>query len=381
MKRVIFSLLAAATMTLVAQAQKLAVTDFHADPSDMEAQVNPVQDLSGDPCALIKIGTTVTDMEFEGDIIKTVKNGNEYWVYIIDGANWITINTPTFTPLHYEFQPVAMKEVYLMTVEPDEGPWKRPTVTITLPAKGAGVSIGGQPSKACNSVTFNMIQCKSGNFLMGATDEQVGADSDEKPVHWARFDHDFYIGETEVSQALWEYVMGSNPSLTQDASDDLPVDNICWDDAVQFCQQLSAILGVTVRLPTEAEWEYAARGGHKATTTQYPGSNIPDEVAWYAGNSGLRSHNVHSKKPNELGIYNMAGNVWEFCLDFKNDYPKKPEANYWCQTPDKNKSRVRRGGGWDTKDKTELRTSYRRRVPQGDRQHAYGMRIVIDPQQ
>ena len=193
-----------------------------------------------------------------------------------------------------------------------------------------------------NGVRFKMIHVKGGTFKMGATPEQKGdAYSDESPVHEVRLS-DFSIGEMQVTQELWEAVMGSNPSGFK--GEDLPVENVSWDDCQEFIRKLNEKTKRNFRLPTEAEWEYAARGGNKSQGYKYAGSDTLDDVAWYDDNSGNETHEVGQKKPNELGLYDMSGNVWEWCNDWYDDYSNSSQNN--PQGPSSGSRRVFRGGGW-----------------------------------
>lgn len=206
------------------------------------------------------------------------------------------------------------------------------------------------PSSDCNElnfsvggVPFKMIRVEGGSFLMGSTSEQ-GSDSydDEKPAHRVSLD-DYYIGETVVTQDLWRAVMGDNPSHFKGGS--LPVEYVSWDDCQEFLKQLNRKTGKTFRLPTEAEWEYAARGGRKSQGLKYAGSNDIDEVAWYDGNSGNKTHPVKQKAANELGLYDMSGNVREWCQDwYAGSYSSSPQTN--PTGPSSGSGRVSRGGGW-----------------------------------
>lgn len=164
---------------------------------------------------------------------------------------------------------------------------------------------------AVGDVKFSMIRVEAGSFLMGATEEQPQDYEDELPVHKVIFENDYYIGETEVTQALWEAVMGDNPSDNPNLSH--PVEYIDWEECCAFTNKLSQLTGQSFRLPTEEEWEYAARGGHKAQSVKYSGGNSLSAVGWYEVNSQGSTQPVKLKKPNVLGIYDMSGNVSEWC--------------------------------------------------------------------
>ena len=177
---------------------------------------------------------------------------------------------------------------------------------------------------------------------MGATSEQGSdADSDEK-AHQVTLSS-YYIGETEVTQELWQTVMGSNPSYFKGFH--RPVEEVSWEDCQEFIRRLNQKTGRNFRLPTEAEWEYAARGGRKSNGSKYVGGSSMDDVAWYDGNSNSQTHDVGQKRPNELGLYDMAGNVWEWCQDWYGDYSSSAQTN--PKGPSSGSGRVDRGGGWD----------------------------------
>lgn len=203
-------------------------------------------------------------------------------------------------------------------------------------------AIGGNRIEVnVNNVTFNMVRVEGGTFDMGATPEQKSPYDHEKPVHQVTLSS-YYIGETEVTQALWQAVMGSNPSDFK--GDNLPVEYVSWDDCQTFIERLNTITQRNFRLPTEAEWEFAARGGNKSRHTQYSGSDNLDEVAWYNSNSKGKTHPVKSKKANELGIYDMSGNVWEWCQDKYGKYDRTPQNN--PIGPSSGSYRMYRGGSW-----------------------------------
>ena len=175
-----------------------------------------------------------------------------------------------------------------------------------------------------NGVKFNMVYVEGGTFMMGAADDDTMADADEKPQHQVTVS-DFMIGQTEVTQTLWKAVMGTTPSVH--IGDNLPVEQVTWDDCQQFIQSINQLTGRHFRLPTEAEWEYAARGGQKSHGYLYAGSNNINEVAWYVGNSDGKTHDVGTKQPNELGIFDMSGNVYEKCQDWYSPYIVESQIN------------------------------------------------------
>ncbi|ACF14786.1 protein of unknown function DUF323 [Chloroherpeton thalassium ATCC 35110] len=190
----------------------------------------------------------------------------------------------------------------------------------------------------------DMVFVKGGTFMMGSYDED-----DEKPVHQVTVS-DFYIGKYEVTQKEWKEIMGSNPSYFK--GDDRPVERVSWNAVQEFIRKLNKKTGENYRLPTEAEWEYAARGGANSRGYEYAGSNNIDEVAWYdknacdkgSGHPDYGTHPVGGKKPNELGIYDMSGNVWELCSDWYGDYSSSSQTN--PTGPSSGSDRVCCGGCW-----------------------------------
>ena len=188
-----------------------------------------------------------------------------------------------------------------------------------------------------NGVSFEMVYVEGGSFDMGSDTEY-----NEKPVHSVTLS-DYYIGKCEVTQELWEAVMGSNPSYFKGAQN--PVERVSWYDCQNFIKKLNSLTGRTFRLPTEAEWEYAARGGKKSSHYKYSGSDNIDDVAWYDDNSGDKTRPVGTKSPNELGIYDMSGNVYEWCSDWWGYYSAGAQTN--PQGPSSSSGRVLRGGTWD----------------------------------
>ena len=225
-----------------------------------------------------------------------------------------------------------------------------------------------------NGVKFTMKYVEGGTFMMGVSDDDDEADEDEKPVHRVRLDS-YYIGETQVTQELWKAVMGDNPSHFK--GDRLPVEKVSWDDCQEFIKKLNNLTGRTFALPTEAQWEFAARGGNKNKRYKYSGSDNLDEFAWYDGNSNDRTHTVATKNANELGLYDMSGNVWEWCNDWhiSNYYSNSPLEN--PKGPSSGINRVLRGGCWGSGDGC-CRVSVRGYRNPGYRNNYGGFRLALN---
>ena len=224
-----------------------------------------------------------------------------------------------------------------------------------------------------NGVSFTMIAVEGGTFQMGATSEQGSdADSDESPVHSVTLSS-YSIGETEVTQELWQAVMGTNPSYYS-GNPQRPVERVSWNDCQEFIKKLNQLTGKNFRLPTEAEWEYAARGGNKSQGYKYSGSNTIGDVAWYYDNSSSRTHDVKTKAANELGIYDMSGNVWEWCQDWRGSYSSNSQTN--PTGPSSGSSRVYRGGSWYSRARN-CRVSFRNSNDPDSGSNNLGLRLVL----
>lgn len=240
-----------------------------------------------------------------------------------------------------------------------------------------------------NGVSFTVILVEGGTFTMGATSEQgKDAESDESPTHQVTLS-DYFIGQTEVTQGLWEAVMGTTVRQQRDKAnvswsmrgegDNYPMYYINWNECQEFVNKLNLLLssqlgGKRFALPTEAQWEYAARGGKRSNGYKYSGSNTLGNVAWYTDNSSVATHPVGTKSANELGVYDMSGNVREWCQDLYGSYNRSSQTNptgassgYYC---------VYRGGSWN-QGAGDCRVSRRIRLSPADRYTVLGLRLVL----
>ena len=237
------------------------------------------------------------------------------------------------------------------------------TPFVEQPAIADGLTI------SVNGVNFTMKPVEGGTFQMGSNESY--AESDDKPVHSVTVSS-FHMGETEVTQALWKAVMGSNPSKWK--GDNLPVEQVNWNDCKEFIRKLNGLTGRNFRLPTEAEWEFAARGGNKSNGYEYAGSSNIGGVAWYSDNSGRKTHTVKGMSPNELGLYDMSGNVWEWCSDWFGSYNSGSQTN--PKGASSSTSRVLRGGGWHN-NQWNCRVSYRASGEPDYRRGNIGFRLCL----
>ena len=239
-----------------------------------------------------------------------------------------------------------------------------------------------------NAQATTLIYVEGGSFMMGSDDCDIYYF--QQPIHEVSVSS-FYISKYQITQNEWQEVMGSNPSWFR--GDKLPVEQISWYDAIEYCNKRSIKEGLKpcysgsgkniscdwtangYRLPTEAEWEYAARGGKKSKGYKYSGSNDINEVAWYGSNSSDKTHPVGEKQANELGIYDMSGNVWEWCWDWYSIdyYSKSPRSN--PRGPSSGEFRVLRGGSWYYNG-NDCRVANRRLNNPDDGDYSYGLRIL-----
>jgi formylglycine-generating enzyme required for sulfatase activity len=242
-------------------------------------------------------------------------------------------------------------------------PATQTTSTQTAAATTKTAPSGSPFTEKVNGAEIEMLAIPGGNFLMGSPATESGRDPDEGPQSNVTVPN-YYMGKYEVTQSQYRAVMGANPSAFK--GDDLPVDSVTWAEATEFCRKLSTLSGRHYRLPTEAEWEYAARAGTTGAPTE-----SADLTAWYDGNSGARTHPVGQKEANHFGLYDIYGNVWEWCQSKYKAYPYS--ATDGREDLQSVEVRVLRGGSWESAAKA-CRPSYRRRVTPDPR--SAGFRVV-----
>jgi len=229
-----------------------------------------------------------------------------------------------------------------------------------------------------------MVFVQGGAFLMGATTEQgKNCDSDETPIHKVTLSS-FYIGKYPITQQQWKILMGTDIKQQRDRvnssfsirgeGDNYPMYYVSWDEAQEFINRLNEVTGKKYRLPTEAEWEFACRGGLKSAHYKYSGSNNINKVTWCKDNSGYTAHPVGMKKPNELGIYDMGGNVSEWCSDLKGNYLSEEQIDPIGNT--QGSKRVLRGGSWYDIP-SYCRVAHRRQEYQNVHYYDLGFRLVL----
>ena len=259
-----------------------------------------------------------------------------------------------------------------------------PTTTSRPSFSGGGSAGTDRTFTVPNSnVSFKMVFVKGGSMYLGCTSGSGSCYGDESPSHNVTLT-DYYMGETEVTQALWKAVMGYNNNPSNWKGDQLPVEMVSWTDCQEFVSRLNSLLssqlpqGYRFALPSEAQWEYAARGGQKSSGGMYAGSSNVDFVGWYDDNSGKCTHPVKQKAPNDLGLYDMSGNVWEWCEDWYSSTFYSDNRN-WTDPVNTyaGSYRVFRGGSWKY-DASICRVAYRYNdFSPGSRENDGGFRLSL----
>ena len=276
-----------------------------------------------------------------------------YWLLFVNFCI-LPVDAICPTPVYRFFHDNFWLDVYCMTiawlrviwwaVKSNRTEWVAISRTAMLVVLLAGATVVQAQDRhyTVNGVKFTMKYVKGGNFMMGATDNDAMAEADEKPAHSVSV-VDYYIGETEVTQELWKAVMGSNPAKFK--GENYPIENVSFNDCVRFVEKLSQLTGRHFRLPTEAEWEYAARGGQRSKGYMYAGANDTTSVAWlYTDSLWVRHMPVAAKRPNELGLYDMSGSVWEWCDTMYEPY--QGAWGNWFNRLIRKRFKVVRGGGF-----------------------------------
>ena len=276
-----------------------------------------------------------------------------YWLLFVNFCI-LPVDAICPTPVYRFFHDNFWLDVYCMTiawlrviwwaVKSNRTEWVAISRTAMLVVLLAGATVVQAQDRhyTVNGVKFTMKYVKGGNFMMGATDNDAMAEADEKPAHSVSV-VDYYIGETEVTQELWKAVMGNNPAKFK--GENYPIENVSFNDCVRFVEKLSQLTGRRFRLPTEAEWEYAARGGQRSKGYRYAGANDTTSVAWlYTDSLWVRHMPVAAKRPNELGLYDMSGSVWEWCDTAYEPY--QGARGNWFNRLIRKRFKVVRGGGF-----------------------------------
>lgn len=345
-------------------AQKL-IPEFELASSDLTAQLQPRKDTNDKNCALVKVQFVGEVLDVEGNVVSPLgKHNNEVWVYMPQNSRQIKVITKNFLPIMVTFADFGVEKLegnrtYVLvlnqngnTVRPTESiaqstVQQKPTTRLSSGTSGSTITI---PVK--DGISIEMVKVEAGTFVMGATREGMRyekMDKKELPAHKVSLTKEYFIGKFEVTQLLWNTIMENNPSKNK--GEKLPVEQVSWNDCQIFIAKLNRITGRKFRLPTEAEWEYAARGGNKSKGYLYSGSDIAEDVAWYNAVSGRRigsghSHKVGAKHANELGLFDMSANVYEWCQDFWVEYNNQEQID--PVGPQKGINHVYRGGSWYT---------------------------------
>lgn len=429
MNKILVALLLVAANCMCCMGQKIVVKSFEISPTDITAAYLPRTDSSGGACALVKVQLPSEITRFEGNVVGGVENrGGEYWVYLAGGCNGITLHYPNAAPLKVAFADYGVARLeprttytlrlaierttdnaainvdYLpfgakvsldgkaATTSPDilrdvkpgrhtvainAGGYELSTVTVSV-GKGEAADLKGALRPAANTgnaivdnLIRNMVYVEGGTFKMGTNDKWY-----DNPLHDVTLSG-FYIGKYEVTQEEWAAVMGlPQPAAGTDyVGRKKPVANVSWDDCQQFIARLDGLTGLTFRLPTEAEWEFAARGGNKSHGYEFAGSNDLKAVS-RGGSKDLDTpyEEVGTRQPNELGLYDMSGNVAEWCQDWYGELTTQAQVN--PAGPPVGAGRVVRGESWYPDDRY-FKVFHRNYAKPTDKLGSKGLRLAL----
>ena len=427
MKRLLTLFVLLAFITYIAKAQRLKVIDFYQDPLDNAAIKYEKKDLNKEPCALIIAQIPLVGVSFEGDIIETEEKNGEYWIYMGNGATWLEIKASGYLSPQFEItekypQGLVGKMTYRLFIEkPETGDMPKGTIVINSNIGEADFYVDGvkqqtgnppftyhggegthkillrspgyndesmdvdiklgqtkdyvikmkaEGSFSVDGISYEMVHIPQGTFMMGSRldNNSYSTFSMDKPAHRVTL-RAYALGKTEVPQSLWQTIMGSNPSINR--GPELPVENVSWDDCQIFIQRLNGRCGTNFRLPTEAEWEYAADCCRGELADTYSGTRQLKQVA----NVGASTIPCGSKFPSSLGLYDMIGNVAEWCQDYIKRYTLAEEVN--PTGPTRGFLRVVRGGAFSD-EPSLLRNSHRNYMKQEESSPKVGLRLAQD---
>lgn len=312
-------------------AQEYKVKSFELKPEDLTARMGEYSriDNNATKCAILKVYVADKITGAEGNVCgDIVSKGMEKWIYMTNNSRRLKLNFENHYPLMIEFidhnfPMLTSQMVYVVKLEEDGAvavaQTPTPTPAPTTNTVNQPMTANGNETYTVNGVSFEMVKVEGGTFMMGSEDYE-----ETQPVHAEKV-ATFFIGKTEVTRELWFAIMSNTPNGTRNKYH--PVTYVSWDDCQEFIGRLNRLTGRNFRLPTEAEWEYAARGGNKSQKFEYSGSNNLDRVGWYNDNTPYDNDGhqttqlVTQKLDNELGLYDMSGNVAEWCSDsFSADY-------------------------------------------------------------